>query len=246
MGRLDVAAVAGDGLVITHLIDPEQFAETEALITGDAYRHLFRARRLAVGSQLRIVDGRGHARWAVIEQVDRRQALVRAGEPAPTNEPAVELTLLVAPLRPERASWLVEKATELGVVAVRFINCERGPRSYGEGQLDRLRRVARAAVEQCHRSRLPEISGVHPWGEVEELLAPADERWVLDVGGEAAGSLPGTEASKIAVAIGPEGGWSDSERSQWQLWCCQPLGLGERVLRVETAALAAAARILLD
>ncbi len=228
--------------MITHLVAQQAFAGEQIEIQGDAYRHLFRARRLAVGSRLRIVDGRGKARWATVEKVDRHCAQVLLADSAASREAALELTLLVAPPRPERASWLVEKATELGVVAIRFIASERAPRRYGNGQLERFRRVAAAALEQCHRSRLPQISGVHAWAEVADLLAPAEERWLLDVGAVAA-SPRSTEGS-VAVAIGPEGGWSESERGCWQELNCAALGLGERILRVETAALAAAAKLL--
>ena len=68
-----------------------------------------------------------------------------------------------AALRPERAAWLVEKATELGATAIHFFRSEHTPRNYGEGNLERWRRMAVAAVEQCHRATCPEISGVESW-----------------------------------------------------------------------------------
>lgn len=156
--------------MITVLVTPEELAAEKAEVTGDAYRHLFRARRVAVGDRLRVVDGRGAARWAQVVAVDRRRAELALGDPAPSQEPERRVELLVAAHRKERASWLVEKATELGVAAVRFLQTERTPREFGEGTFDRLRRVAGAAVEQCHRARLPEITGMHRWDELAELL----------------------------------------------------------------------------
>jgi len=233
--------------VTTVLIAPELLAGDEAPVEGDAYRHLFRARRLAVGDRLRVVDGAGAARWAEVAAVDRRSGRLRLLEPAPSGEPGYRLDLLVPAPKKERAAWLVEKATELGVVAVRFVATERGPRSVGSGTRERLLRVAAAAVEQCGRSRVPEVSGVHPWGELPELLAGRSGRWVLDTGAPTdadSGGWTDERGAAGAVLVGPEGGWSEAEREELRGLGCQAVGLGERVLRVETAAVVAAAAVL--
>jgi 16S rRNA (uracil1498-N3)-methyltransferase len=233
--------------VITLLVDPESWGGEEVRVEEDAYRHLFRARRTEVGERLRVVDGRGGARWGEVARVDRASATVALGEAAPANEPRLRLELLVTTLRPERASWLVEKTTELGVGAVRFLNSERAPREFGGGTLDRMRRVAAAAVEQCHRSRLPEISGPHGWEELRLLAETAAARWVLDTvledGEEAAGwgEIPGSTG---ALLVGPEGGWSPAERTELRAAGWHPVGLGPRVLRAETAAVVGTAMVL--
>jgi len=229
--------------VTTLLLSPELLAGDEAAVEGDAYRHLFRARRLAVGERLRVVDGDGAARWAEVAAVDRRRGLLRLLDPAPSGEPGYRLELLVAVPKKERASWLVEKATELGVVAVRFVETERGPRSLGPGTRERLRRIAGSAVEQCGRARVPEVTGVHAWSEVPGLLVGFAGRWVLDTG--AGGGGWGDERGDAgAVLVGPEGGWSEAEAAQLSALGCRPVGLGERVLRDETAAVVAAAVLL--
>ena len=80
---------------------------------------------------------------------------------------------------------MVEKATELGAAAIRFVGGERAPRRYGEGTLERLRRVAAAALEQSGRARLPEISGVHESSELDSLLRGGGELLRLERGGAA-------------------------------------------------------------
>jgi 16S rRNA (uracil1498-N3)-methyltransferase len=230
--------------MITCLTTPEELAGDEIEIAGAAYRHLFRARRLAAAERLRVVDGRGAARWGEIAVVGRHAARVILGEPAPSNEPRYRLELLVAALRGERASWLVEKATEVGVFAVRFVATERTPRRYGAAQIERLRRVAAAAVVQCHRSRTPEVTGVDPWERMAGMLAPAEDRFVLDVEAVEDAAWPCGEVSG-AVLVGPEGGWSEDERRRLTELGCVRIGLGERTLRTETAAVAAAVRLLL-
>ncbi|HYG62237.1 MAG TPA: RsmE family RNA methyltransferase, partial [Thermoanaerobaculia bacterium] len=159
--------------------------------------------------------------------------------------------LLVTTLRPERASWMVEKATELGVSAIRFLNSARAPRELGGGTIERMRRVAGAAVEQCHRSRVPDITGPHGWKEVGLLAEHAQGRWWLDTAAaeEGWGEIPGASGNGSGVLlVGPEGGWSPEERDELLAggmgdW--RPVGLGPRVLRAETAAVVGTAFLML-
>lgn len=228
--------------MITLLVSPDELDKSPIEVSGDSYRHLFRARRLEVGARVRVVDGEGQARWSTVERVDRTGAELAVVGEAPGNEPERELVLMVAALKIQRASWLVEKVTEVGATAIRFVNSERSPRSYGEASLARLQRVATAAVEQCHRARVPEITGVHPFSELADLLTGCPERWFLDPGG-AAGMDAG--AGPVGLLVGPEGGWTESERDSLLGLDCRPWGLGVRTLRVETAAVAGSGLLLL-
>jgi 16S rRNA (uracil1498-N3)-methyltransferase len=200
--------------LITLLVSPDELDKSPIEVSGDSYRHLFRARRLEVGARVRVVDGEGQARWSTVERVDRAGAELAVVGEAPGNEPERELVLMVAAPKIQRASWLVEKVTEVGATAIRFVNSERSPRSYGEASLARLRRVATAAVE----------------------------RWFLDRGG-AAGMDAG--AGPVGLLVGPEGGWTESEREFLLGLDCRPWGLGVRTLRVETAAVAGSSLLLL-
>jgi len=231
--------------MITLLIDPAGLDLPTTRVEGEAYQHLFRARRVAVGEEMRVVDGQGRARWGRVERVDRTSAKVALGEPAPDREPELRLELIVPTCRPERASWLVEKGTEVGVFAFRFANMARAPRELGAITFDRLRRVAAAAVEQCHRSRLPEITGPHAWSEVVGLAGP-EARWFLDTEAADPGVWgPPAAAASGALLIGPEGGLDPAERRELLTAGWRPVGLGERALRLETAAVVGAAFLLL-
>jgi 16S rRNA (uracil1498-N3)-methyltransferase len=223
------------------LVSPAELAADSVRIAGDRYRHLFRARRLPVGAELRLVDGEGRARAAVVATVDRHGAELQLGPVVPSPEPARDVTLLVAPPRPERAAWLVEKATELGVHAVRFVAAERAVRGVGVADLRRLGRVAASALEQCGGARLPALSGPHPLGEVAQLAGGG----VAYLDPASAQPLAAVAAEVTAVLVGPEGGWSPSELAGFAASGLRGATLGERVLRVETAAVVAAGLLLL-
>ncbi len=249
------------------LLPPELFQLDEAKLEGDVFHHLVRVRRLAEGEILQVVDGQGQARAAILESVGKKTATVRLGKSLPARDPKQRLHLLVGALRPERADWLVEKATELGVFALRFLATERTPRQYSEGRLGRYEKLAVAALEQSQGARLPKISGVHPMEELPRLL-PQGPLWVLDplasetlawpfitgcagvppaLQGEDAGETPAHPVNKGeegAVLIGPEGGFSPAELRHLEELGARGALLGNRILRVETAAIAAAAILL--
>ncbi len=232
--------------MITLLADPARLAGPTLTIEGEPYRHLFRARRVAAGERLRVVDGEGRARFGEVARVGKAAATVTLGEPAPDLEPAVRVDLLVTTLKPERAAWLVEKATEVGVFAIRFLHSSRAPRTFGDGTVERLRRVAAAAVEQCGRARLPQVTGTHPWEELETLTAGFADRRVLDTAAVLPEMPTAGACSPVALLVGPEGGWTEEERAELCATGWRPLGLGARVLRTETAAVVGVARFVLS
>lgn len=231
--------------MITMVTTPEELAASELAIEGERHQHLFRARRVEPGARLRLVDGRGNARWAHVAAVDRKRALLVPAEAASPNEPASEVRLLVPLPRPERAAWLVEKATEIGVAAIHFLHSERAPRSIGEGTLARLVRVAVAAVEQCHRARIPEITGVHGWEELPVLIPSTASRWLLDPQAPPPAPLGIDRAAQAVLLVGPEGGFTAGELERTRALDFTALGLGPTILRIETAALVGAARLLM-
>jgi 16S rRNA (uracil1498-N3)-methyltransferase len=225
------------------LVGAAELSGAEVVVEGEPYRHLFRARRLDRAARLRLVDGAGRARWAEVIAIDRQRAVLRLLDAAPAHDPARRIELLVAMPRPERAAWLVEKATELGVAAVRFLASERSVRDVDGRGLERLRRVAASALEQCGGARLPDLSGPHELAALPGMLPAGTALWLLDPG--AGAPLPGAGEGAAAVLVGPEGGWSSAEADALAAAGARRVTLGERILRVETAAVAAAVRLLL-
>ena len=221
---------------MVHLVVAGEDLERGAVdVEGADYRHLFRARRLRVGDRVRLVDGRGGACWSIVDSVTAERARLRVEGPAPLFEPVRRLTLFVSVVRPERASWLVEKATELGVGRLQWVVAERTSRAFGDRVLARQRRIAKSALEQSGGAWLPRIE------------APV----ALNRAGIGAGAVvlhPGATASLAALTtsvdalvIGPEGGFSDEEIEGLAGRGVVSADLGPRILRTETAAVAALA-----
>jgi 16S rRNA (uracil1498-N3)-methyltransferase len=223
---------------------PSFFSSETATVEGEAHHHLFKVKRLQSGERLRIVDGAGHARWAEISGIDRRSARLALGEPAPSNEPSRRVELFVAAARPERLAWLVEKATELGVAAIRFVPTDREARSVESSHLGRLGRIAISALEQSGRSQLPALT-IETGLEAAIADAKAIELClaVLDAEGGAADPA-GCAGRPCGLFVGPEGGWSPAERERFRALELRSWSLGPTVLRVETAAVVGAGIVL--
>lgn len=196
-----------------------------------------RARRLRVGALVALVDGSGRrARARVAALGGGRVELVVESlvEAAAPDEP--EMTLLVGAVRPERLSWLVEKATELGVRRIVLIRSAR-TQSFraSDAVVSRLERVARAAAKQSEQERWPGIVG--PTSFAEALTHASAERFLLDLDGD---DLPSRlDAPGAAVLVGPEGGWTPEEREAARRSGWRPARLPAGKLRTETAAVAA-------
>ena len=196
-----------------------------------------RARRLRAGDSVLLFDGSGAEALGVLSVIGAGGVEVVVASVLPTRAAETGLALLVSGLRPERLSWLVEKATELSVDRVTIVRAARTQSFRASPEaLGRLERVARAAAKQSDAARWPEISGPVP---LSAALAeePASHRLFLDAGGEA---FP-RELSKgsVALCVGPEGGWTDAERGAARSagWSAAALPAGK--LRAETAAIAA-------
>lgn len=235
----------------TLVVPPEALAGDEWRLTDDAFHHLVRVKRLAEGDALRLVDGQGRARAATLAAIGKREARAILGGESTSNEPRLEVALFVAPPKPERAAWLVEKATEVGVAAILFVETERAARAFTSAQLERLRRVAVAAVEQCGRATVPRVDDAGSLAISLDCEADAaTARIVLDASGTtpltgaflsaSSSAASWTGPRRLALYVGPEGGWSEAERALFDARGAEVWSLGERALRVETAAVVAA------
>ncbi len=147
--------------------------------------------------------------------------------------PAQLLTVAVAPPKGDRLSDLVRSLTELGVGAISLIETERSERQ--PGTLERLQRITGEALKQCRRAHLPQLS---MGSSIPTLVQSGARLTVLDRSGRAA--APGTPAP-LTLVIGPEGGFTPAELAALTAGGAATVRLAGPILRIETAALAAAA-----
>jgi 16S rRNA (uracil1498-N3)-methyltransferase len=204
-------------------------ADVDAPAADDATaHHLSRVLRLRDGEVVTVTDGAG--RWRAC-RVDGG-ALEIDGAVVDAARSDAPVTVAVAPPKGERLEWLVQKCTEVGVDRIVLVSAERSiVRWDGERaarQLARLRRIAVEASLQARRVWLPELAG--PVAAADVLATAV----VAEPGGRALGPDDPT------VAIGPEGGWSPAEVAA----ATGSVSLGPNVLRVETAAVVAAAMLV--
>lgn len=212
------------------------------VLEGDESKHLARVARKVVGDEVEVFDGLGHCVRARVDWIGKDRVELSVVEQIFRPTPAISMTLLVATPKGERFDWLVEKATELGVARLVPILAERSSVDPRSAKLDRLRRVIVEASKQCGRDFLMELSDPVAWSKaVSDRSMPV--RLLADSGGVSHSAWPKVE-SRVALAIGPEGGWSPAERSTAEDHGWIRVGLGLTRLRVETAAIAASALIL--
>lgn len=221
-------------------LDPEEFESSEVLLVGSRARRLREVLRLRVGAALEVFDGAGRQREARIVGSGKGQVTLALGEPLePIGEPPVPVAVVCAFPRASRGDWLVEKATEIGVSQLVPRLAARSVMDPGDGRIARWRRIAIEAAEQCERCFVPVIGGEPPAGATHIVADPDSDVTVR----EAVGRLPEPPRS-LVLHIGPEGGWSTHEIEEFRAVGAHLVSLGPRLMRVETAAVIAAAQLL--
>ncbi len=217
-------------------------------ITGPLLDHLRASLRVSTGERIWAGDERRRRYLIEIAHIDKQilrgNVVEQRTGPAPT---APRILIGQAILKGERMDWAIQKATELGVAAIVPLVSEQTvvrPKQGRTGaQQDRWQRIALEAAQQSERWDIPAIGASS--SAMEFFAAPAQATLKLILSeretGQNLGSiaLPSSPADTIVLAVGPEGGWRDEELAQARTHHFLPVTLGTRILRAETATLAA-------
>jgi 16S rRNA (uracil1498-N3)-methyltransferase len=206
-------------------------------LEGGPANYLGNVLRLGPGAEVKLFDDISGEWLAEISEAGKKRVTLAVTKHLRSREPAPDLWLLFAPIKRGRIDWLVEKATELGVARLVPVITHRT--IVDRLNLDRLRAHIVEAAEQCERTALTELAEPRKLGAllaswpVDRTLYFADEN-----GGDPLSAEPGA----AAILVGPEGGFTNEERAAIRgLNQARPISLGPRILRADTAALAAVA-----
>lgn len=213
------------------------------LLVGDEARHLARVMRCRVGDEVCVFDGSGTSWHARVAGIGRDEVTLDLGAVlAPARRPEMSLTLAVALPKGERQKWLVEKLTELGVERLVPLETTRGVAEATPAAVERLRRGSVEACKQCGRDTLLLIGD--PQSVADLVAAPRGEATLVVADRDGVDPATAIAAARAVVAlVGPEGGLTAEELAMIEAAGGRRVALGPHVLRVETAAIALAARL---
>lgn len=228
-------------------VDAPLVAGSQLQLPSFAAEHLTRVLRLPDGAPLTCFNGDGRDYAATLSAQSRDRVTVRVGAGVENpNESPLRITLVQAIARGERMDLILQKATELGVHRIAPVISERTEVKLDEDRADRRlrhwQRVVESACEQCGRARVPQVDPARELTLVAaEVAGVPSLKLAMHPGGEPLReAVPeGTEA--VMLAVGPEGGFSARDLDALELSGFRRLRVGPRILRTETAGLAALA-----
>lgn len=214
------------------------------VITGSAANHITRVLRLRSGDALTVFDGSGGEFAARMEEFRKDSVVVNVAEHRQLErESPLSLTLAQGISRGERMDWIVQKATELGASRIVPMFTKRSvvrlDDKQAERKLQHWRAITIAACEQCGRNRLPDLATPVDFFEALTPDTSSTTRLLLSPGGDLRIDDLKDVGSGITVLIGPEGGLEDIEQEAAIAAGFKAVRMGPRVLRTETAAIAA-------
>ena len=223
--------------------------DVQLALPPSAARHV-QVLRMQPGMAITLFNGEGGEFDAQILQMGKRDVQVQIGAHHAIEREAVRsVHLMVGMPANERMDWLVEKATELGVTRITPLMTQHSVLRLQGERADKKRAhwqdIAASACEQCGRNRVPLIDAPHTFADgllslqAHPAAQTAAARWVLSLHAQSQAASEQTLAQETIILSGPEGGLSDAEDAAARAAGFAPVTLGQRVLRAETAALAA-------
>lgn len=213
----------------------------ETVLEGPEAHHLAHVRRLKVGERVTLFNGDGRAYRALVDSIERKAVRLRVdGIDEPRTELGFRLEVAAVLPKGDRADYLIEKLTELGVTNFVPLQTERSIAHPRESRIEKLRRAVIEASKQCGRNVLMRVHPLAGWSEYCCRTDLPACRLIAHPSGPAHGpEAAGTR--DVVYAVGPEGGFTEQEvelacRHDWRV-----VSLGPRILRIETAAVVLAA-----
>ena len=228
-------------------VEPEQIGPEWTTITGPDVNHIRNVLRMKPGEAVRISDGKGSCYDGTIDTLQSDEIIVRlTGEKMESTELPVEVVLFQGLPKSDKMEWIIQKNTELGVGAIVPVATSRAVVKLDEKKADskvkRWNGIAEAAAKQSKRTLIPEVRSVLSFKQAllesatfDVKLMPYENAEGMAFTRKCIGEIrPG---AKVAVFIGPEGGFSEEEVKAASEMGFLPITLGRRILRTETAGM---------
>ncbi|TCS94771.1 16S rRNA (uracil(1498)-N(3))-methyltransferase [Hazenella coriacea] len=233
-----------------YFIQPSQIENKIIRLTEDVAHHLTHVLRSRLDDQLICCDGLGSDYITKIIEISKGTVLCEILETRPSQgEPLTQVTIAQSFPKGDKWEWILQKGTEIGAVRFLPFQSERtvvkiDARKAVKKQ-ERWERIVQEAAEQAHRGRVPEVGAVLSWKDLLREIRSSSTSWIAyEKGGEALSEEIASSSDDILLIIGPEGGFSESEVQEAIEAGAKPITLGKRILRTETAPLAALSCIL--
>jgi 16S rRNA (uracil1498-N3)-methyltransferase len=230
-------------------VDQTLHAGLQLRLPESAATHLVRVLRAGIGDRCVLFNGDGRDYQAHLVAVGKREVLIAIDAVTTVeNESSLRIVLVQALARGEKMDLILQKATELGVAAFIPVASERSEVRLDADRVDKRvahwRSVVASACEQCGRAVLPSVAAPVPLAVAMPDLPPDRVKLLLDPEAtQATGRLDLGSGHDVILAIGPEGGWSPRDRDALSAAGFNGIRLGPRILRTETAGLAAIAAL---
>ncbi|MEF3168293.1 MAG: 16S rRNA (uracil(1498)-N(3))-methyltransferase [Deltaproteobacteria bacterium] len=238
------------------LVEPGRLRQAgeSIVLNGSEAHHLSRVLRLGPGEEIDLLDGEGVIARARVETSGRETVIVTVLNRRILPDDRLPVDLYCSLLKGERMEWLVQKAVELGTRSIHPVLAEHSVPRLESSRLKtrvlRLNEVSRQALKQCRGGHATSIHPILPLDAALREAKGTPVRFVLDERGCAAPLASEWQNAEhgqpIAILVGPEGGLSQSERSLAHEQGFRPVTMGKRILRAETAAIAALAYLRLS
>ncbi|MDR3565206.1 MAG: 16S rRNA (uracil(1498)-N(3))-methyltransferase [Negativicutes bacterium] len=224
------------------------------VIRGQDAHHISRVLRLPVGADIVIADRNGQAFQAKIAAMSQGEVTVAVGNPIDQRrEPPVEVWLAQGLPKGDKMDYIIQKAVEIGAAGVIPMAIDFSTVKYDQtkktAKVGRWQKIAEEAAKQCGRDRIPVVAPVQSLGEILAQRMPETATVMLYEGKTGAGlkqTLAGCHSQSILLLIGSEGGFSPAEVALCQDKGVQVATMGPRILRTETAAVAALAVVMYE
>lgn len=227
-------------------VPPASLSGDQVTISGEAHHHLHNVLRTRLGSLLTLLDGQGQCCEVELQEINRRKARVRVVRRWREEECALPITLIQAVPKGDKFDLILQKGTELGVSSFQPVQTAHAVPQADSARMikreQRWRRIVAEAARQCRRSFLPQLRPASALTEV--INQQTDDLKILlweAASVPLAEALPGERPSGVRLLVGPEGGFSAEEIKSISAAGFRTAHLGPRILRTETAGLAATA-----